>query len=436
MRFSRCCGAAGIFLILILSVFSSGCVYESPPGHDVIVIRLGPDGSQAWVRVLDDNYHDIASDVVETSDGEFVIAAGASAMSERGVPKLVRLAGDGTILSEHPCRSSANGPFSTLVITSDGNFAAGTYEGDVAMFDRDRNLIAVTPTGLNSVWGLAPAPDGGVVAAGALQQQYPTGSVAVYDANGNVSARATLPDEAVETPECRETIIEAGERKIPEVMCVAPVRIADQAAVVFLDRNGNIVRQHEYGGNGLGSAWSIAPAGDRGGYYLSAYDTGDTGSDTTRYAAYILENGTAGWVTDLGPSMYHYPSGWAVSPGIIWTVVPKAYPQKDGLVSIHAEAVQISQTGEIMARHEIPSSRIITPIIEGGFFSAGFPSRKENTGYVNAVNGEGEIHATKYLADGFVVWDRVVGDGTTDTIRQVIQTRDGGYVILAQRENG
>jgi hypothetical protein len=380
MMVSRFYGAVCIFLITSALVLSSGCLNTSPSGHDVIVIRLGPDGSQAWVRVIDDNYHDIASDIVETSDGEFVIAAGAGAMSGSSVPKLVRLAGNGTVLSEHPCRG-AHGPFSALVITGEGNFAAGTYEGDVAMFDRNRNLIAVTPTGLSSIWGLAPAPEGGIVAAGW------SGS-------------------------------------------------SDQAAVTLLDRTGTIVWEKNYGGNGLGSAWSIAPAGDQGGYYLSAYDTGDSGSDTTRYAAYIYENGTAGWVTDLGPSMYHYPSGWAVNPGIIWTVVPKAYPQKDGLVSIHAEAVQISQTGEIMARHEIPSSRIITPTTEGGFFSAGFPSSKENAGYVDAVNGAGEIHATKYLADGIVVWDRVVGDGTADMIRQVIQTRDGGYVILAQRENG
>jgi hypothetical protein len=50
-------------------------------------------------------------------------------------------------------------------------------------------------------------------------------------------------------------------------------------------------------------------------------------------------------------------------------------------------------------------------------------------------NAGGKIHAMKFRADGSREWDRPVGDGTANTIQTVIQTADGGYVILALRQN-
>jgi hypothetical protein len=42
----------------------------------------------------------------------------------------------------------------------------------------------------------------------------------------------------------------------------------------------------------------------------------------------------------------------------------------------------------------------------------------------------------KISANGTREWDRVVANGLAGTIKKVIQTADGGYVILAMRENG
>ncbi|MCK9581503.1 MAG: hypothetical protein M0Q92_13795 [Methanoregula sp.] len=434
MKHFRYCGAAGTALILILFVLSCGCG-DYVPNHDVIVIGLNPDGTQAWSRTLDEGYDDVASDIVETSEGNLVIAAGSgSRQYESPVPKLIRLGRDGTLISEIPCPSMTF-DLTSLVRAGEGTFAASNLNGKVGFFDQNGNLVSVTETGMNGVWSLAVAPAGGIAVAGQSWEQYPAGSIAEYDENGTVSTRAPLASETVETPGCRETVLEAGDRKIPVTECVAPMRSASQAAVTLLDRNGSIAWQRGYGAYGLESFWSIAAPGDGSGYYLGAFGPREDGS-RHRYAARISGSGSIEWVTDLGPATLSYPSQWDTRQDRIRMIFSGEYTQADGSVTVRPEAVEFDSDGKIIARQEIAGSRIITPTSDGGFFSAGIATGHEPAAY-SAMSGYagGDLHALKLRDDGSVDWDRVVGDGTADTVRKVIQTADGGFIILAERQN-
>jgi hypothetical protein len=423
-------------LLLVLLVLSCGCG-DYVPNHDVIIIGMYPDGTLAWSRTLDNGFDDVAADIVEAGNGDLMIAAGSGSKKfESPEPKLVRLAPGGTLRSEHPC-PSLNGVFTSLIQTSEGDFAGSTIQGNVGRFDREGALNVVTATDMPTVWALAPAPDGGIAVAGQSVQMYPAGSVPVYGANGNVSTRAPLPNESVEKPMCRETILKAGDRKIPVTECVATFMSANQAALTLINRNGTIVWQKGYGAYGLESAWSLAAAEDGKGFYMSAFGRSDDGNANHRYAVHLDSEGSVDWITDLGLATQYYPSQWDVRAGMVRTIIPQEYVVNNS-VGIRPELVTFDASGEITGRQEIYGGRIITPTADGGFFSAGFSTEGDDSGYSDAAYGRTsgiELHALKFRADGSQEWDRIVGDGTADHIRRVIQTTDGGYVIVATREN-
>lgn len=441
MTDSRLCGTASACLLLILCVLSCGCG-DYVPNHDVIVIRLNQDGTTAWTRTLDTGFDDVAGDIVETPTGDLVIAGGnASQRYGSPVPKLTRLAGNGTPLADEPC-PAISGEFTAMILTRDGTLAASTYDGDVGLFDSEGRFSSAAATGLTGVWALAPVPDGSIIVAGQSWEQYPAGSVPEYDANGTLSPRAPQAGDAVVTPGCHETILTAGDRKIPVTECVAPVMTTDQAMIVILDRNGTILKKRGYGAYGIGTFWSVAPAGDSAGFYLGAFGKA-SGSDgffgTRRSAVYIRSDGTPGWITDLGTANQYFPSVWDVRAGGLRLIVPEEYSIGDNSTSIRPVAVDLGPGGQVTGRTVLNASRLIVPTADGGYFSAGVPITTGAFGYYDGLSGSdprNELHAKKLTATGAVEWDQVVLTKMNGMIKRVIQTSDGGYVILAMRENG
>jgi hypothetical protein len=426
-----------IAALVLLCVLIAGCIgADYVPNHDVIIIKLHPDGTTAWTRTLDTGFDDVAGDIVEIPSADLIIAGGnASRRYEAPVPKLTRLSGSGAILSEIPC-PSMGGKLTSLALTTGGNLTAASYDGNVGFFDRAGNLVAVTPTGMTGVWTLAPAPAGGVAVAGVLYQQYPAGSVAAYDANGSLITRAPFANETVETPGCRETILESGDRRIPVTECVGPSRSTEQGAVTVIDRNETITWQNGYGAYGFASAWSIAAADGGDGYYVGGYGSGPDGSAGHRLAARISSNGSKAWVADLGPVFSYYPAPWIIRPGSAREIIPEEYAMGNNSVGTRPEIVSFDNAGGVSGKFGIPASRILVPTSDGGFFSAGFPAGTGQEGYTEMTgSGGGALHALKFRADGSREWDRIAGDGSADTVVAVIQARDGGYVILAERQN-
>jgi hypothetical protein len=428
-----------IVALLVLFVLTCGCG-DYVPNHDVIVIKLHPDGTTAWTRTLDYGFDDVAGDIVETAKGDLVIAGGSAGRRyESPTLKLIRLSGNGTMLADTPGPGNS-GDLTSVIITRDGNIATASYGGEVSRFDEDGRLLSTTATGLTGVWALAAAPDGGIAAAGQSWTQYPAGSVPEYDANGTLTTRAPSANDTVVTPGCRETILTAGDKKIPVTECVSPLMSTSQAAVTLLDRNGSIVVRKGYGASGLESFWSIAPAPD-GGYYLSGFGkpAGQTGTDNNRYAVYLRPDGSVGWITNLGTASQYFPSGWDIRPGHIRVIVPAEYATGNDSTGVRPEVVALGPEGNVTARMTIHASRLITPTSDGGFFSAGVPYGNGIPGYLDGLSGtdaQNKLHAMKFSPDGAREWDRIVADGTSGTIRKVIQTADGGYVILSLRQNG
>jgi len=423
--------------ILVLLVFSCGCG-DYVPNHDIIVIALHPDGSEEWSRILDTGYDDVASGIVETGTGDLMIAAGnATARYGSTTPKLIRLSRNGTVLAEHPC-PVLEGELTALIGTGDGNMTAATYNGQVGRFDPGGNLTGVTETGMTGVWSLAPGPDGGVAAAGVLSQLYPAGSVASYSGNGTLSPRSPYANETVETPGCHETILEAGDKKIPVTECVAPYKTSEQAAVTLIARNGNVLWQRGYGSYGPESAWSIAAGESGNGYYIDAQGPADSSGRTHRTAfLHIREKGSVDWIAKGDPAGLWYPVYWDIGGGRVRAIVPGGYTEGNNSIVIRPAVVTFWENGTITGRQDLSAvSRIVIPTADGGYFSAGFSPAKEGLAYRDSGAYGGDVaHAMKLRADGSREWESAITDVRPDTIKKVIQTSEGGYVILATRQN-
>jgi len=423
--------------ILVLLVFSCGCG-DYVPNHDIIVIALHPDGTESWSRTLDTGYDDVASDITETANGDLMIAAGnATGRYGSTTPKLIRLSRNGTVLAELPC-PVLPGELTALIRTSDGNLSAATLGGQVGRFDPGGRLTGVTDTGMTGVWSLAPAPEGGIVAAGSLTGNYPAGSVVVYNEDGTVSTRPPLANETVETPGCRETVLEAGDKKIPVTECVGPLQTSGQAAVTLISRNGTVIWQRGYGAYGPESVWSVVAGEGGNGYYIDAQGPAE-GSGLAHRTAFlhIRENGSVDWIARGEPVVLWYPAYWNVGQGRVRAIIPAQHTEGNSSIVIRPEVVTFGENGTITGRQElIVASRIVIPAADGGYFSAGFSPAKEGFAYrdTGAYGGD-EAHALKVRADGSREWETAITDVRPDTIEKVIQTSDGGYVILATRQN-
>lgn len=430
-------GIAAIFFLLFLLVLSCGCG-DYVPNHDIIVIALHPDGSVAWSRTLDTGYDDVAADIAETATGDLMIAAGnATGRYGSTTPKLVRLSRNGTVIAELPC-PALHGELTAIIRTGDGNLSAATYNGQVGRFDPNGSLIGVTDTGMTGVWSLAPAPDGGVAAAGTLSQLYPAGSVASYSENGTVSTRGPLANETVETPGCHETVLEAGDKKIPVTECVGAWRTSEQAAVTLIAGNGTVLWQRGYGAYGPQSAWSIAAGEGGDGYYVDVQGPADNSGLAHRTAfIHILENGSVDWITGGDPAALWYPAYWDIGGGRVRAIIPVQHTEGNRSIIVRPVVVTFEKNGTITHRQEIPvASRIVVPTADGGYFSAGFSQGKDGLAYLDTgAYGGDEAHALKLRADGSTEWETSITDVRPDTIEKVIQTSDGGYVILATRQN-
>lgn len=111
---------------------------------------------------------------------------------------------------------------------------------------------------------------------------------------------------------------------------------------------------------------------------------------------------------------------------------------KDGHFNNNPVDAHLDFSGDVKKTRPVNSGVIITWTGDGGYFSAGFPIGGGFTGYTESVYGQGgtnTLHAMKLDSDGKMVWDRGIADVRANYVKKVIQTSDGGYAILALKEN-
>jgi hypothetical protein len=423
-------------MLAMIVLLSAGCIGgDYVANRDIVIIRLGPDGATEWTRSIDTGYDDSASDFIQTADGGFLI--GAQNTSGRYGPshsRLLRLSADGQDLRVYPLAQNY-GELTSLIQTRDGGFAAIAREGEVIRAGPFGNLLWETSTGLTSAMTILETAGGSIAVAGVQQDSIPFGQVPVYDQNGTVSSRPPLPGEVQVTPGCHETHIPAGDRQIAVTECTVPVDLIQQAAVVVLDAGGNLSWKKSYGATGTTSAWSMKEAPDGKGFLAVGFETlRNEGVNRTNYivALDLERNGTVLHATRFDRIEYFTAAHIRTAPGgydILYTnttIEDGHYANRPAQVHFDAG------TGNVTFNHLLDAGVVVTWTGDGGYFTAVFDGYSED---VYARSDTHRLHAVYLNPDGSRAWDREIPKVTVNYIEKVIQTSDGGYAILALKEN-
>ena len=419
-------------IVLVLLVLAAGCDYI--PNRDVVVVKLAPDGSTEWTKTLDTGFDDNAQGIAELADRSLVVGGQSSRTKYyEYYSRLVRLSPGGEVEWDRAV-PGATGEITAVLPAGDGDVAAVTMEGDLIRADRNGSTVWVTHVPIDSVWSLDAAPDGGFVLAGTRQDTIPFGSAVDFGPGGNITLREARPDENIPTPGCTVTMVPGPGGSVPVTMCTGPVMLVFQASLVKTDGSGTVAWQQSYGGYGMESAWAVL-ATREGNYLLAGYDQGPLYSDSPDSVLDVVlldGNGSVIRVTGLERTEYF------ISP--ILREVPGGYRMIYGKLAdtgssnrIEAEEADLDREGQVTGTRLLDTGIDVFPTSDGGFISVGFVAISGNLVYGDASGNL--LHARKFSADGTLEWDREIPGVKANYVRQVIETSDEGYAVLAVREN-
>jgi hypothetical protein len=425
--------ACALGVVLVLLVLSAGCDYV--PNRDVVVVKLAPDGSTEWTKVLDAGFDDDARAIAELADGSLVVGGQSSRTKYyEYYSRLVRLSPGGAVEWDREI-PGVSGEITAVIPAGEGGVAAVTMDGDLIRADRNGNVLWVTHVPIDSVWSLDAAPDEGFVVAGRKLDTIPFGSAVDFGPGGNITVREARPDENIPTPGCTVTMVPGPGGSVPVTMCTVPVMLVFQASLVKTDGNGTVAWQQSYGGYGMESAWAVL-ATREGNYLLAGYDQGPLYSDSPDSVldvALLDGNGSVIRLTGLERTEYF------ISP--ILREVPGGYRMIYGKLAdtggsnrIETEEADLDREGQVTNTRLLDTGIDVFPTSDGGFISVGFVAISGNLVYGDASGNL--LHARKFSADGTLEWDRQIPGVKANYVRQVIETTDGGYAVLAVRENG
>ncbi len=101
------CAAVALVLVMVAVLLAAGCIgSDAKLDQDIHLIKLNHDGSVAWTKVIDTGNDDEVNDLIQTSDGGYLIAGGYSVplcnqnTHNPTTATLTRISPDGTILWE------------------------------------------------------------------------------------------------------------------------------------------------------------------------------------------------------------------------------------------------------------------------------------------------------------------------------------------------
>jgi hypothetical protein len=436
--------SAGIMLLSVAGVLivATGCIgSDYVANRDIVVIRLDQDGMTVWTRSIDTGYDDSANDIAETPDGGLVIAGGRT--NERiGIPspRIVRLSPDGTVLWDRDLGTSSR-DLTAVAVTTEGNYAAVSHDGGIWLLGPEGTTRWSRDTGLEQVWSVATTDDGWFVMAGEETGRIPFGSVVVYNPDGTVSSRPPLANESVMTPGCTQTSLPVGpDRTVMVTQCTVPFTIVRQGTVVKLGSDGYISWKRSYGAEGLQSAWSVIENAKADEYLVAGFsEYPEDEVDLTTYlsAVRIDSNGSPLQVSPIDQVQYYRPPLLRSAQGgydVLYTHTELI----DGMFVNKPAEVHIDYDGSVSTPRVIDAGVVTTWTDDGGYIFAAFPADGGISGYRETIYERADryrLHATRLDRDGTLIWDREIQGVVANQIKKVIQTSDGGYVILAVNDN-
>jgi hypothetical protein len=427
-------------LVLLLAV-SAGCVGNVlVSNHDVVVLKLTPDGSLEWTKVVDNGFDDMAEDLAELPGGGYALAGyTADGRPARARPVLIRLAPDGAVVSQR-FATDGFGAARAVALADDGGTAMLTANGTVVRFGPDGRVLWARPTGIPEVHTLLRTADGGFLVGG-QSEDLPVNNTAgpgtivqlsvvttETGAGGSVLAQATAPVATTRTlPRTR-----------PGGM------LARKGMVVRLAPDGAIVWEKQYDDGGLTGVQSCAEAPDRIGFLVVGYrysSDGRTSINSSLLALRLGPDGTPSPVTRIDSGTAG-DSIWTRADVAGYRVLYRNMSRTEsGFSSGNVVDASLDRDGHVLERRSIDASIAVTWTADGGYFSVGVPIGGNGSGYDTGIYDQTggrtlTLHARTFDGGGALVLDRALPAVPLDRVLKVVQTADGGFAVLAFKNNG
>jgi hypothetical protein len=177
-------------IVLVLSVLIAGCVnLDYKPNRDIVVVKLTPNASLEWSRVIDLGGDDYAHKIIQTPDNNLVI--GTTIFNQKFVG-LMKISPDNKLLWNISFFDKNCIP-SRIIIGRNGDII--TADGNICRLNSDGVIIWNRSMPVNGyISAIAETPDNGyVVGGGNNSAEQPV--IAKIDPTGNITWQTSLAKE-------------------------------------------------------------------------------------------------------------------------------------------------------------------------------------------------------------------------------------------------
>ncbi|MCX6639617.1 MAG: hypothetical protein NTW14_03925 [bacterium] len=193
--------------------------------------------------------------------------------------------------------------------------------------------------------------------------------------------------------------------------------------LIKTDSNGNQIWQRTFGGSNDEDAESVQQTAD-GGYIITgstkSYGSGD-------YDVYLIKtdaNGNETWHrtfggsdADFGSSVQHTSDGGYIIAGSTWSF---------GAGGSDVYLIKTNADGDLVWTRTFGGSnndigQCVQQTLDGGYVI---------TGYTQSYGIGADLYLVKTDSEGYQIWQRTFGGSGGDYGQSVLQTSDGGYIIV------
>lgn len=205
--------------------------------------------------------------------------------------------------------------------------------------------------------------------------------------------------------------------------------------------------QKALGGPGNEGANSIVRTDD-GGYALAGLCTTNGGNVTNTHGALdfwvvkLSSSGTLQWQKAFGGSGVDYALNIKQTGDQGYVVVGASGSNSGDVTGNHGDAdcwvIKLNAAGDLEWQRSLGGSasdegECILQTLDGGYIIVG--SSDSNDGDVSGNHGSGDVWLIRLGQDGTLIWQRIFGGSGIDVGRVIIETGDGGYVLAGNSDS-
>lgn len=299
-------------------------------------------------------------------------------------------------------------------------------------------MLWTRTTGIPEANALVSTADGGYLAGARIMYEVPVNDTA------GPGAVVRLPVITTETGAMGPVLAEAaGQPTTPQIARI-PRRFdqVQKAMVVKLAPDGAIDWERQYEDGGLTWLQSLGEGPAGAGLLAAGYGDTLNGSRNIVHpllALHLSPDGTPASVTQIDTASVGDPIRIR-SDAAGYRMLYQNTTERLTAEGFHDRSVVdavLDRGGRVLERRALDASIAITWTADGGYFSVGIPPVGNRSGYdtVTYDQAGGTFHSRRLDSAGGLIWDRVLPAAPLGRVVKVVQTADGGYAVLGQRQN-